>query len=178
MDGLDIEQIPEELREFLRPMMERDMLDQQILDVIAAKSNTNGIECLSQYYIAEIVGITQTMVSKHIRRLIKHGFIRQEGRGMYAVLKRDVWQDGATASVVRYVYRVNEDASIMTLPLKEQAERTGLTVQQIQMAQGYISDLPQGRFRANTNEVKSIRWHVKRREECFSGALLCGQSPI
>ncbi|SHK57926.1 hypothetical protein [Alicyclobacillus tolerans] len=139
MHELDFEQIPAKFREFLKPMMERDALDQKIIDVMAAKSDADGFARLSQYYIAEIVGTNQPMVSNHIKRLIKHGFIRQEGRGAYTVLKRDVWQNGATTSVVKYLHSVNEDGSIINLTLKEQAERTGLTVEQIQVAQGYIS---------------------------------------
>ncbi|WP_067625691.1 winged helix-turn-helix transcriptional regulator [Alicyclobacillus acidiphilus] len=76
MQELDFEQIPVEFREFLKPMIGRDALDQKIIDVMAAKSDVGGIARLSQYYIAEIVGATQPMVSKHIKQLIKRGFIR------------------------------------------------------------------------------------------------------
>lgn len=139
MQELNFEQIPVEFRALLKSMIDRDELDQQIIDVIAAKSDTSGVARLSQYYIADIVGTTQPRVSNHIKRLIKHGFIKQEGRGAYAVLKQDVSQNGATSSVGKYLYGVSEDGSIINLTLKEQAERTGLTVEQIQMAQGYIS---------------------------------------
>lgn len=115
---------------------------QDIIDLIKARVDSDGISRISQKELATSLNISQSLVSKCLIRLESSDkCIEKLGPGTYKVNHTDLSNYGPLSKVMKYCAISSKDEKISELSYTEQAKILNMTVEEIKMIHGYIQIL-------------------------------------
>lgn len=111
----------------------------KIIEVLMDNQGADGLSRISQKDIASKIDRSPSCVSKTIRKLEKHDkCIERIAPSVYKVNHKDVINYGPFPKVKEYVKAIEKDPEIIMKTFKEQSELINMSIEDIQMVQGYI----------------------------------------
>lgn len=112
---------------------------QEIIDVMLQYQDINGVCNISQKEIAAALGMSQSLVSKCLKRLEHSDFcIRKISSGKYEVLHDNILEYGPYNKIVEYCKAINKNEGLLKLKYKDQSIILGISVHEIKMIKGYL----------------------------------------
>ncbi|MFE5321843.1 winged helix-turn-helix transcriptional regulator [Paenibacillus sp. NPDC056579] len=102
--------------------------------LLLAKKNNDGVSRISQSDMAAHLGISQTAVSKRLKKFIDFGLIEKVGIAGYRVIHADFMKTplGKMFDLLKIIdQRPN-------LSYKQQADELGVTVKEVEIIYGYL----------------------------------------
>ncbi|MED4403726.1 hypothetical protein [Metabacillus fastidiosus] len=107
-----------------------------ILDILNSRKDVNGEIKISQKYIGELMGLSQTNVSKRVRDLLRCGAIEKISAGKYKIIKDDIYHT-PYKTVEDVILLVKKQPEIFR-EYKKQAELLNVEINDIYQAWAYI----------------------------------------
>gem|GEM_PF-5193232 len=108
------------------------------MNIIDSKKDVNCISIISQKEIANMLNISQALVSKCIKRLeTSDKCIEKIKTGVYKINHIDAKKYGPFNKFLKYISKIIKDEDILKLGDDEQAELLKMTCDEIRMVRGY-----------------------------------------
>ena len=122
-----------------------------LIKVLLDNRNPDGISEVSQKQIGEKVNLSQTAVSKYLKRLCQHDqCIKKVDKCKYIVCNFDMFKYGSVSKVIAFHNAVINNYNFYSLSLKEQANILGITRDATLIAKHYF-----GQFILRINDISS-----------------------
>lgn len=110
-----------------------------ILKVLIKNRNEDGVSCVSQKEIAKEVRLTQTAISKYLKRLNQYNkCIEKISPGKYIVHKTNMLKYGPVSKVIAFHNEVVKDDNFFDLEFKAQVKNLGFSREAVIMAKHYF----------------------------------------
>lgn len=110
-----------------------------IINILLKNKNSKGICCVLQKDIAKAVDLSQTAVSKYLKRLKQYDkCVEKIAPGKYVVYKENMLKNGPVSKVLIYHNFAIENIGFLNLNFKEQVRILGLSKESIVMANQYF----------------------------------------
>lgn len=106
----------------------------RLVDLLMEKENNDGVSRLSYSDMAKHLGITKTAVSTKLNKFLNFGLIEKAGIAGYRVIHKD-FMNTSLARIFDLLKIIDESPN---LSYKQQAEKMGVTVKEIQNIYGYL----------------------------------------
>lgn len=111
----------------------------QVMDILLNNIDESDLCRISQKDIALKVGKSSSTVSKTLRKLEKYDkCIEKVAPAVYKVNERDIINYGPISRVIKYYRFIDKDIEIITKTFKEQSILMDMSIEEIQMSQGYL----------------------------------------
>lgn len=110
-----------------------------IIKVLLENKDEKGVSCISQKEIAKRIGLTQTAISKYLRRLERDDkCIEKISPARYIVRRVNMLQYGPVSKVIAFHNLAVNDEDFLLLDFKEQVNQLGFSKEAVLMAKHYV----------------------------------------
>lgn len=110
-----------------------------IIQVLLENRDDRGVSCISQKEIAKKIGLTQTAISKYLRRLEQHDMcIEKISPARYIVRRVNMLQYGPVSKVIAFHNLAVNDENFLLLDFKHQVRKLGFAKEAVLMAKHYV----------------------------------------